>query len=434
MSYLPRNSAAGLTLIGAWTTADASALGTSDAEITNAFSTTALSNPRPKAGVLEAIAVRLSGDVGAAGNDVVATVYKNGVATLLTATVTGAGGTENEATATVTPISFAAGDDLTVQAKRVGTPGAVRVLVEVYGRMTSASPDTLAGDVTGAIGTNTVEKIRGKTVDAPVAGDDGQFARYNHGAGTISWEAASGGGGGSDEDTYANLIASTPASGTTGWPTNGPYVLRYEGGWSHWGPLFKLTPPVDGDFSWVNQGTASVDTTDGGIYLEAPATAGTNVRLRVKSAPATPYTITAAFIPSLTSNSGTDPGMGLLWRESSTGEFVALAYTITGTTGPFVRLQKWTNATTFSAQYVLSGSEWERIDRFQVGPLIWFQISDNGTNLIGRVSNDGKKFRQAWIRSRTDFMASGPDQIGVWCHSNGTAADVGMWLLHWSES
>jgi hypothetical protein len=154
----------------------------------------------------------------------------------------------------------------------------------------------------------------------------------------------------------------------------------------------------------------------------------------VKSSPATPYTITAAFIPSLTSNSGTDPGMGLLWRESGTGKFVALAYTITGTTGPFVRLQKWTNATTFSAQYVLSGSEWERIDRFQVGPVIWMQISDDGTNLIGRVSNDGLTFRQTWIRSRTDFMASGPDQVGAWVHSNGTTADVGMWLLHWAES
>lgn len=55
----------------------------------------------------------------------------------------------------------------------------------------STEAKTLVGDVTGTIGaagSTTVEKIRGKTVSTPVVGDDAQFARYNHGAGTITWE------------------------------------------------------------------------------------------------------------------------------------------------------------------------------------------------------------------------------------------------------
>jgi hypothetical protein len=55
------------------------------------------------------------------------------------------------------------------------------------------APDVkaLVGDVTGTIGSSgstTVGKIQGKAVAVPVGGDDGQFARYNSGAGTITWE------------------------------------------------------------------------------------------------------------------------------------------------------------------------------------------------------------------------------------------------------
>ena len=95
-----------LALLGAWTQADCSTLTGTDAEILNSFATVALSSPMPVAGTLVGLVVKLTGDVGAAGNDVITTVYLNGVATLLTATITGAAGTENEIVATVTPIAL----------------------------------------------------------------------------------------------------------------------------------------------------------------------------------------------------------------------------------------------------------------------------------------------------------------------------------------
>jgi len=124
-----------MTLLGAWTQADISALGAADAEIANACAgDTNLANVMPAAGFLESISVKLSGDVGAAGNDLVVSVYINGVVSTLTASVVGGAGTEVEAVATVTPIAFAVSDDITVQAKKVGTPAAVRAAVQVWGR------------------------------------------------------------------------------------------------------------------------------------------------------------------------------------------------------------------------------------------------------------------------------------------------------------
>ena len=54
--------------------------------------------------------------------------------------------------------------------------------------MLAADAKTLVGDVTGIINANTVGKIKNIPVTSPVAGDDGEFLRYNHGALTLSWE------------------------------------------------------------------------------------------------------------------------------------------------------------------------------------------------------------------------------------------------------
>lgn len=48
----------------------------------------------------------------------------------------------------------------------------------------------LVGDVTGTIGSTgstTVEKIRGKSIAAPAAGDDGKAITYNHAGGALAW-------------------------------------------------------------------------------------------------------------------------------------------------------------------------------------------------------------------------------------------------------
>ena len=61
--------------------------------------------------------------------------------------------------------------------------------------------------------------------------------------------------------SYADRPAASGA-GNLFLPSNGFEVDRDNGSaWSPWGPLFPFTAPVDGDFSWVNQTSASVTAT-----------------------------------------------------------------------------------------------------------------------------------------------------------------------------
>lgn len=244
-----------MTPIGVWTSADISALALADAELTNAWAGATLANVGVKAGRLEAISVKLTGDVGSAGNNFVATAYKNGVATTVTVTVTGGAGTEDEATATVTPVSFASLDDITVQAKRVGTPGAVAAVVTLYARLSSVSGTgdsvTLSGDVTGGSAANTVEKIQNTPIPAPTMGDDGLFIQYDDASGEFVYAAASGGGGGE-----ANTASNVGVGGVG---------------------VFKQKTGVDLEFRNINAGSSKITVTlDAGnneIDLDVDATA-----------------------------------------------------------------------------------------------------------------------------------------------------------------
>jgi hypothetical protein len=170
-----------------------------------------------------------------------------------------------------------------------------------------------------------------------------------------------------------------------------------------------------------------MDGSNGGLDLLAPA--GTDgLRILKKAAPATPYSITAAFIPHMVSDAATFPGLGLLFRESGTGELVTWSYTLA--TDVFARAQKWNSPTSFNAGYVMP---WENMTAYLAGPVVWFRITDNGTNLLFSVSNSGHLFHQIFSVSRTDFMAGGPDEVGFW--ANAVASyETGITILSWEES
>jgi hypothetical protein len=221
-------------------------------------------------------------------------------------------------------------------------------------------------------------------------------------------------------------------------PTNG-YAAERDNGtlWQAWGPLFPLTAPISGDFAWTGQGGATLDTSGGMCYLSAPPAAGSNLRIRHKTAPATPYSVTIGFIPMAPVIQNIFPGMGLCFRQSSTGKLVTLGYTFEN--DPDTRIitrwgmQKWTDETTFSANY--GSINWGDIPPWNTGPILWIKGIDDGTDLKFQVSNDGVHFSQIHSVSRTDFLlTTGPDQVGFWVNTNTASTDVGMLLLSWKES
>lgn len=228
-------------------------------------------------------------------------------------------------------------------------------------------------------------------------------------------------------DTWANLAAYQ--AGRLLLPSDGFYLARDSGSARvPWGPIFPLTEPVSGDFAWINQGSATISTTNGGVYLEGPAEASAyNWRIRKKAAPATPYTITAAFLINadwFRNGAGSLNAFGALcFRQSSDGKLATLELFL-NSLGNTLRVTKYTNATTLSATYLsLTTTQ-------SYGPLIWFRIADNGTNRICSTSGDGQNWIEQHSVGRTDFLTA--DEVGF--AVTGYTNKVGMTLLHWKQA
>lgn len=187
----------------------------------------------------------------------------------------------------------------------------------------------------------------------------------------------------------------------------------------------EFTSPVNGDFDWVNQGSASVTVNaNGGIHLIAPANASTSYRIRKKAAPATPYTITAAFIFNFATVDFQQGG--LLWRQSSDGKLVTMAVGF-GNTFPgdveFVS-QDYTNETSFSASNATQ-------DAIPVG-VVWLRIADDGVTRTASYSFDGYNFVTLLSEGRTTFLTA--DEVGFFMNTSSAAVQAAGTLLSWEEN
>lgn len=299
-----------------------------------------------------------------------------------------------------------------------------RVLVEGYAAVVEVNDATARGDFlkTSTVATRATSQA---TMDA------GVFAKAlssTVGAGQVSAElfgvdsGAGGGGGGATIHTSAYAAPpGAPAAGDLWLPSDSFYLLRYTGAaWVPWGPIFPHTMPDNTAFAWINQGAASVDATKGGIYLLAPALAGTNLKIRKKAAPGTPYTITACFLPQLYAVNYQQAG--LLFRESGSGKLATVAMTYSS--GWKLPVEKFTNPTTYSANYLTVDS---------LDPTtIWLRIADDGVNRICSWSMDGQFWMQIHSVGRADFLTA--DEVGFFtCPTNATWPSA-MTLLSWQEA
>jgi hypothetical protein len=233
------------------------------------------------------------------------------------------------------------------------------------------------------------------------------------------------------EQFATGAIANRDAPGQAGrlyLPTDG--FLSQEDG-SAWNslPFWRMTPPVIGDFTWVNQGTSTVTTRGGMMVLEPQGVAsGENLRLLVKAAPATPYKITVAMLAqSCNYTAGDVEQFGVCWRESGSGKLICYGFNSGQYYSLYFRSQQWTNPTTISSS-ILSF----RATRHH--PL-WLRFGDDGTNRLVEISNDGLSFEPvAAPQSRTTFITA--DQVGVFANSWNTSYGIPrvVSFLHWGQS
>jgi hypothetical protein len=189
-------------------------------------------------------------------------------------------------------------------------------------------------------------------------------------------------------------------------------------------------PPTLTNWTWVNQGTGSAtDCTVGnraGIFMDSnnPAAPGANYRILKRSAPATPYVITAAVFIGFGKWQFNGAGVG--WRQSSDGKFVIFEGTNGGSNTGDIRVYKWNSPTSASAAYR------SRNTLISANSLMWFRIEDDGTDRKSYWSNDGANFVLFHSVGRTDFLTADEVMIGVNTESTTAGENAVLTVVSWA--
>ena len=240
---------------------------------------------------------------------------------------------------------------------------------------------------------------------------------------TITIGVAAGASGNNTESTAFGSETLTDA-GDLNLYTNGFYLSRYSGSaWVPWGPLFPMTAPVNGDFSWVNQGSASVVTTNGGIVLTGELDNALNIRARVKTAPTAPYTVTVAMLPRVVN--ATQQLTGVCWREASSGKLGIFGVDCQAAGATALSLNLLTDETTYSSTPFT-------ISFHPVLSILWLKLEDDNTNRKLSWSADGVNFMEIYSVGRTSFLT--PDQVGFYVGDTTNTYVPAVTVLSWKEA
>ena len=184
-------------------------------------------------------------------------------------------------------------------------------------------------------------------------------------------------------------------------------------------------PPTVANWSWTNQGSATATDQTGTIFLQDQLTGTSTISWRIlrRALASAPYTYTVGIIPQPCITNYMAVGIGL--RDSGTGKLVLMVRE--HNSNPSIGVVKYTNETTFSAWY--SSNPYNFGDG---GGIIWFQVSDNSTNRIWRVSLDGVNFLEVLSTTNTDFCT--PDQICLVTESRNGAMKAGGLIVSYAVS
>ena len=294
-------------------------------------------------------------------------------------------------------IKIASGGTVTIAAGTIAlvyTNGTDVVAVGGSGGGTGGSVQ-LAGDLGG---TNTVPEVVGIS-GIPISGSpsNGQALTYNSGAG--QWQPSSVGG----SAPFNSMLS--PAS---------------------------VTAPALGSLTWGNQGGASAAANaGGGLWFSDTANSGNALRHLYKSAPGTPWSLIVGCTYSTTIGDGRCQ-VGILIRDSGSSKLIFFSIYQPTVSVPQMNVEKYTSYSATPTAY--SGFNCPLGVR---APIVWMKLTDDGTNYTWYLAIDGQNWTQILQKSRTDFLTSAADQVGIGLNVNTSGsganpANCGGVFVHWS--
>jgi len=231
------------------------------------------------------------------------------------------------------------------------------------------------------------------------------------------------------------LAPKAPNDATKFLNGSGAYSVPVGGSPGSFLGIAGYTAPPSSGWTWDNQTTGTtIDSTFGYEYMHAVAVAANQLTIRYRTAPATPYTVTACFIQDLaglgSTTNPTNNGFGMYFRQSTTGKIVDIRITNVAGAQSIVTT-KWASSVSVTAAYTSVGGSAYTSSR----GINWVRITDNGTNLVFSLSIDGNHWRQFDSQLRGDFLTlsggvTGPDQIGRGGYVNGGNVEIA--LVSWA--
>lgn len=179
------------------------------------------------------------------------------------------------------------------------------------------------------------------------------------------------------------------------------------------------------DFTEVNfaENAASSDE-DGNITITKDDHGSNSISALIRTAPSTPYTITAAFTYQILSDFVTDgPSCGLCFRESSTADIIVNGIYTSNTSGISVVY--------YDSPTVAGGSTLQAYEPNAYRMPMWQRIEDDGTNIKFYVSRDGITWVQQHSELRGANFTTGPNQVGFFINNYSGVDGNFVSLIAW---
>ena len=97
-------------------------------------------------------------------------------------------------------------------------------------------------------------------------------------------------------------------------------------------------------------------------------------------------------------------------------------------------LQSWIHADPWHSynSYTSSNGSYVNGDTAWMAPVAWLQVQDDGTNYYFRVAVDGQNFKTLLTESRTNFLTTAANQIGIFIDPINSTYVTDAVFVHWA--